>query len=121
MESVASQWPATAYVVRRTSQWDFDQPPCDGAFRVPFVDVDVRDVDDPKKIPAYRGTDGDWYQRGTNHRVVDGRIMRDVGVKLLWCVLIPDIRVFIETHGRCVLSVRWPGQLEVEIYDDYRE
>ena len=40
---------------------------------------DVRTTDDPAKVPVYRGREtGWWYGEGKNHRVVDGKITRDL-------------------------------------------
>lgn len=103
--------------VRRTSDWNGKGPPCDGAKLYRIIDVDVRTVDDPKKIPAHRGTDGDWYQRGENHRVVNGCIARDVGWQQAWFVEIPDVMEFARKHGRCIVEVDRDGHDCIEIYD----
>jgi len=45
------------------------------------IKIDRRTTDDPSKIPFYKGNkelaDKDWYERGRNHRVVNGMIERD--------------------------------------------
>lgn len=109
------------YVVRRTSEWCSDVPPCVGAFKKSVTRVDRRDVDDPKKIPANKGTDGDWFTRGTNHRIVDGNICRDMGEYDEWFVDVADILLFVKEHGSCILSLGEKDVPEIEIYDDYRE
>lgn len=72
--------PLTVFKVERDSLLDDDTklPIVPGAVRRGIVRVDVRTVDDPRKIPAYLGADPVWwYGEGTNHRVIDGRIARD--------------------------------------------
>lgn len=95
--------------------------PCDGAFLARVVCVDYRTVSDPKHILANRGTDGDWYTRGTNHRVVLGMIARDLGEKEVWAVEIADVHAFVAEHGLCILGLNFDGFWTIEIYDDYRE
>ncbi len=107
--------------VRRTSLYSDENPPCDGAIRYEIKTVDRRSVDDPKKIPANGGTDGDWYKRGENHRIENGQICRDVGWHQEWFVEIKDVFEFVKKHGDCVVSVGEYGQPSIEIYDDYRE
>jgi len=107
------------FVVSRTS--GSSTKPCDEAFLQKVPVVDVRVFDDPKKIPAHKGTDGDWYTRGRNHRIVDGYICRDLEPMDSWCVYIDDIMDFVRQHGECVISITSGGLNKIEIYDDYRE
>lgn len=109
------------YIVKRTSEWASDVPPCTGAVKLPLIRVDRRSVDDPKKIPANRGTNGDWFTRGTNHRIEDGNICRDIGTYNEWFVDIEDVLLFVKKYGSCVLSVGEKDVPTIEIYDDYRE
>lgn len=109
------------YRVRRTSEWNSDVPPCEGAFKKSVVRVDMRNTDDPKKIPVNKGNDGDWYTRGTNHRVENGCICRDMGFYDEWRIEIADILQFVKMHGTCVVEIHFDGTPSVEIYDDYRE
>jgi hypothetical protein len=107
------------YVCSRTSA--YGERPCDEAFEISLVNTDTRACNDPKKIPANAGTDGDWYERGTNHRVEGGMIRRDLGTKTEWAVEILDILQFVQDYGPCILSVDVDGINIIEIYDDYRE
>lgn len=107
------------YLCSRTSA--YGEKPCDEAFQVVLTNTDTRSVDDPKKIPAHRGTDGDWYTRGTNHRVEGGMIRRDMGVKKEWAVELEDIGAFVDKYGQCVVGRDIDGFCTIEIYDDYRE
>lgn len=47
------------YLCSRTSAYKLR--PCDEAFEVVLINTDTRSCDDPKKIPAHHGTNGDWY------------------------------------------------------------
>ena len=107
------------YLVSRTSVCE--GKPCDEAYEVEMLRVDRRNCDDPKKIPANNGTDGDWYQRGANHRVENGYICRDMGWVREWVVDAESIMAFVDAHGECVVSRNRDGFAEIEIYDDYRE
>lgn len=109
------------YRCTRTSLLDYSKKPCKGAIRVDAVYVDERETSDPKKIPAFNGTDGDWYTEGTNHRVERGHIKRDLDREKVWAVKVKDIAAFVAKHGQCVVSINNEGWLTIEIYDDYRE
>lgn len=110
---------AGIYLVSRTS-YGFGKP-CDEAYEVELVQVDRRRFDDPKKVPAHHGTDGDWYQCGSNHRVENGQICRDIGWYRTWAVQVDDVMKFVDAHGCCVVSRNPEGFAQIEIYDSYRE
>jgi len=107
------------YLCRRTST--YDEKPCDEAFLVTLTNTDTRNCDDPKKIPAHKGTDGDWYTKGANHRVDGGMIRRDMGTRDAWAVELADIGMFVDKYGQCVVGRDVNGFCTIEIYDDYRE
>lgn len=90
--------------------------PCEEAFQITVIDTDARGCDDPKKIPAYNGTDGDWYTHGKNHRVEDGYIKRDLGTRKAWAVEVTDIFSFVDKYGPCLISRDDNGFIELEIY-----
>jgi hypothetical protein len=108
------------YLISRTSAYSEDKP-CPDAFKILVINTDTRSCDDPKKIPANKGTDGDWYTRGTNHRIEGGKIKRDLGYATEWAVNVIDLPAFIEEYGTCVISKNNDGFCAIEIYDDYRE
>lgn len=111
---------AGLYLCSRTSAWG-NKKPCDEAFKVLVINTDTRNCDDPKKIPANRGTDGDWYKRGTKHRVENGMIKRDFGTSQEWAVELADVQTFADKYGDCVIGRNSDGFCTIEIYDDYRE
>lgn len=106
------------YICCRTSSGN---PSIPEAFKVLVVETDTRCCDDPKKIPANYGTDGDWYTIGTNHRVEDGMIKRDIGTRYEWAVELTDIMEFVDRYGECIVGRDDRGFCTIEIYDDYRE
>jgi len=108
------------FIVSRASSYG-DDPPCDNAFQLEVINVDVRNTDDPKKIPANRGTDGNWYVLGTNHRVVNGKITRELGTRKEWVVSIKNILEFVDKYGACVIGKTNNGDYTITIYDDYIE
>lgn len=116
------------YKISRTSSWS--GAPHKDAYQREYIYVDARTTDDPKKIPANCGTDGDWYQKGTNHRVENGRIKRDIHKESGWFIQINDLHKFLENLHKdekateIILSIEEdinPPMLGIEIYDDYRE
>lgn len=121
-EDVVTQLKPGQYRVMRTSSYgESPEPPCDGAYQIRVTRVDRRLTDDPKKVPSGRGTDEWWYDRGTNHRVEDGCICRDLGVDTLWAVDVPDLVEFVRDSGQIVLYIEDNGMPVIEIYDGYRE
>lgn len=109
------------YIITRTSAWGND-PEVKDAYKINIIKTDVRTVDCPSKIPAYRHKDTSWwYNEGTNHRAIDGCIARDMGIKEAWAVKIKDLIAFVQEYGQILLSVDINGYSHIEIYDDYRE
>lgn len=107
------------FIVRRTSKQG--GKPCDEAFEAEIMRVDSRNTDDPKKILVYGGTEG-WYKHGSNHRLENGRICRDIFDKVYVIELdsITNIMNFIDKYGECIID-RDRGFCTIEIYDNYRE
>lgn len=96
----------------------YSEKPCEEAFKALVPYTDIRTVDDPAKL---RGISNDWYERGTNHRVINGQIARDLGPREEWMVEVHDLLAFVAKYGDCVLSVESNGFMSIEIYDSYRE
>lgn len=104
---------AGIYLVSRTSCWE--GKPCEEAYEVEIMHVGRRNCDDPNNVPD------DWYKRGSNHRVENGSICRDLGWLRRWVVQVNDVMDFVDNHGCCVVSRDSEGFATIEIYDDYRE
>ena len=116
------------FTVKRTSGYSDERPPCPEAVAGTCVWVDRRTVDDPAKIPSSWGSPGFWFARGTNHRIEDGKIARDMGEEPCWYVDLPDLDAlvaFVGRHGQVVIGERYGAPkgdaLQIEIYDEYRE
>lgn len=114
------------FKVSRTSNMDGSIKPCAGTFLEPFTRIDERTTNDPKKIPAFKNSNGEeWYRDGRNHRVEKGRIKRDFD-DAGWFIEIKsleDLVKFYRVHGEIIIRSCWrnPSIIEIEIYDDYRE
>lgn len=68
----------------------------------------------------------DWHRRGTNHRVVNGFIKRDLGPEPCWLIDIESladlISIIDDSNESIVISTgRDHEPPRIEIYDDYRE
>ena len=112
--------------VKRTSVWNDTESPVAGAYRGPWVRVDERTTDDPKKILAHHGSDGGWYTTGRNHRVVKGHIMRDFDDEgwFLDVATLDDLVALTQREGNVIVSATDyddPTTPKIEIYDGYRE
>jgi hypothetical protein len=72
--------------------------PCDGAIKTSYLRIDSRTTDCPTKIPMYRGNPEGakkwWYNEGTNHRVVNGQITRDIA-DYTWMMDIKDLEELV--------------------------
>lgn len=89
------------------------------AFEVELLYTDARNVDCPTKIPANRGGVGDWYEKGCNHRVENGRIKRDLYDRVVNVIDIDSIEKlidFVGKYGEVVFDIGF-----ITIYDDYLE
>ena len=106
------------FLISRRSEPCQETPPCDGAYRVWVQNIDVRTTDDPKKVPAYRGDDKWWYSKGENHRMIDGKIARDIEPIHVWVVRIDDLAQFAKKHGSIIIDHKSNGWATVEICDD---
>jgi len=113
------------YMIKRTSGYDDETPPCKEAYRRAYARVDERTVDDPKKISVFKGRPERWYSEGKNHRVERGHIKRDFDDEA-WFIEVKDLDALNALHkkyGDIIILDSWesPNIPAIEIYDDYRE
>ena len=113
----------TKFAVSRTSSWD--EKPCDEAYQEEVFDTDLRTCGSPEEFDA-RGIDRGrpWLSHGTNHRIIDGMIARDIGTRNQWFVNVDDIWAFQQKYGRLIIEPeRVSGEWfpSIEIYDGWRE
>jgi hypothetical protein len=81
----------------------------------PYIYVDERDVDDPHDI--------NWYKEGTNHRVENGYIKRDLQ-RNDWFITIDTmekLKDFIKSEGDIILHEGSGDFMKLTIYDNYIE
>lgn len=114
------------FMVKRTSNWDMSQQPCENTFPMKLTRVDKRVF---KSEEEYNNRFPDkWTDTGTNHRILeDGCIARDVGEEDCWGIEINTLEELIKFYEdvgeELVLGKTWLDRktLYLEIYDDYRE
>lgn len=108
------------FIVLRTSmRYSDGEKPCEGCTRERVIRIDERVVDSHEKL-LYE----DWFARGENHRVVSGRIRRDI-IEEDWVLeinTIDELLEFSRVHGeKIIVSNNGENNPSIEIYDDYRE
>ena len=120
------------FFVRRTSLGFSNDPededyisPLPGIAKVErYTHVEEINVSHPSKM--YNGGK-DWYLKGTNHRVVDGHILRDFpDLGCGWVIEVEDLNSLLKLcaeQGSLILKPKAKHQpyQEIEIYDGYRE
>lgn len=117
------------FLITRTSRKYVEQPPCEEARAEKYVVVDRRSVDDPRKFTAYRHNPDEamqmWYGDGSNHRVENGMIVRDMQERIRWVIDIENLEQLMELqrkYGELILNTDDNNNdPAIEIYDDYRE
>ena len=71
--------------------------------------------------------DGKWLSFGTNHRIENGRIVRDAGTEDVWGIEINSLEELMafkkEVGEELVIGISYLDERtpSLEIYDDYRE
>lgn len=118
------------FKVERTSLWDDDKPPCEGATKGELDWWDCRTFKSPEEHDAKLNER--WHDKGADHQLVYGPrggvqgIKRNMGPRPAWFVEIASLEAlmaFHEKHGDLVVTSALgnPGTPLLEIYDDYRE
>ncbi len=108
------------FLVTRTSLRE-NEKPCDQAEQVEVMGVDRRSCADPAEVPLYRGQRDWWFEKGTNHRVENGMIARDMGWHKVWAIDGMTVQEIVDRYGCCIIERDFNGFLTVRIYDDYWE
>lgn len=115
-------------LISRTSIWDEEEKPideCDSKkLHVHWLDFrSVKTIEEARNMHWYN----EWYKRGINHREENGFIVCDIPKSKVMHTLkidtIEDIQSFIKKYGIIVIkqSSYKEFDIELEIYDDYRE
>jgi len=113
------------YKIRRTSSYS-GLKPHEKAIEIDLNRVDCRNctMEYAQGMHWYKN----WFENTENHIEKDGKIYGDRKEKSkLYIIDIDSLSNFIIENGECVISyvkdewVNAPFELEIEIYDDYRE
>lgn len=114
------------FLVTKTSCFGFNEniKPCEKATLEDYIIVDERYIDDPMKNP---NIGKNWYEKGTDHRVENGNIKRNLKSRG-WFIELNTLEELIEfqkEYGSLIIEEPYTpsleGYLRIEIYDDYRE
>jgi hypothetical protein len=115
------------FQVTRTSIWDYNKKPYDKCIPIELTQVDRRTFRTPEEHDERCGQHGKWLDVGSNHRIENGRIVRDLDPVNVWGVEINSLEELMafkkEVDEELVISISHIDQktLSIEIYDDYRE
>ena len=115
------------FQVTRTSIWD-DEKPYEKCIPITLNIVDRRVFKSPEEYDTRLSEKyGSWFSQGSNHRVTESGIARDIGVRSAWGIEInslEELMSFKEAVGEeLVLCTSYTDDKTpmIEIYDDYRE
>ncbi len=99
---------------------DSDTQPCEGAEKFLVLHIDRRSSGDPKKIPCFAEDANGWWDFGTNHRIENGGIVRDLDWKPAWFIKTPDLWKFVQEQGDCVVGFADEGYRWITIFNNLR-
>lgn len=114
------------FAISRTSIGG-DSKPCKEAKPCKIKYVDQRTCKTPEEFDARLARfEGKWLENGTNHRIINGHIARDIGTKDCWAIelnSLEDLMALYHKYGKLIIEANWyDGETpNIEIYDDYRE
>jgi len=119
------------YLIKRTSVWD--GKPCDEAFEGTRPYWDYRTFETPEEhdrklcgVNALGCETKPWLEEGTDHGTWQGGIFRKLKDRKVWLVEAESIEELFERYGNIVVQRPYghhhdDAEIEIEIYDDYRE
>jgi len=114
------------YILRRTSTYDENPLPEDKrVFQKNITFIEIRTLPTPQAFDAkFSFSEGKWLEVGTNHRLINGHIARDLEEVSQWVIDLDDHELieFAKTHGNIILQFSVKSYFPIlEIYDSYRE
>lgn len=115
------------FQITRTSMWD-DEKPHEKCMPITLINVDQRTFKSPEEYDKRLAKmDGNWFSKGSNHRITEKGIARDMGPYPAWGIEInslEELMNFKEIVGEelilCTSYTDYTTPM-IEIYDDYRE
>jgi hypothetical protein len=114
-------------MITRTSGWS--KKPCAGVKKEIFDHCEIRTCTEEYFNDKFSAREGLWRSKGFNHTTCkDGehikRFHKDADSGYFMTITdLEDLLDFVDKHGQCVIcgTDANGAQLEIEIYDDYRE
>ena len=104
------------FIVSRVSGGSVKNQPCEGATRQGYLRIDARTI----APAALSGTSEWWYEKGKNHRVENGHIVRDID-ETAWFVEFnspEDLLISLRRYGQLLVRPHpWSHEVEIQIYD----
>ena len=115
------------FQVTRTSAW-YEDKPYDKCIQIKLTKEDRRTFRTPEEYDERCAKhSGKWFDFGTNHRVEDGFIVRDLGTEDVWAIEINSLEELLafgaEVKQELVIGTSYVDYKTpmIEIYDDWRE
>lgn len=115
------------FQVTRTSMWE-EEKPYEKCIPITLIHVDQRTFKTPEEYDKRLGKmDGGWFSRGSNHRITEKGIARDIGSYPAWGLEINSLEELMnlkdEIGEELILRISYIDYKTpmIEIYDDYRE
>ncbi len=115
------------FEVTRTSIYT-DNKPFENCKEIQLTHLEIRTLKTPNEFDDKFGyREGKWLEKGTNHRIINGRIARDLDKENTWGIEIgslEELMQFVESVKNDVIittSTIDKKTPSLEIYDDYRE
>ena len=115
------------FQVTRTSMWE-ETSPYENCIPIELIHVDQRTFKSPEEYDQRLGKSyGSWFSQGSNHRITEKGIARDMGTYPAWGIEINSLEELVnfkkEVGENLVLRTSYIDYKTpvIEIYDDYRE
>lgn len=116
------------FQVTRTSAWHEEYKPHEKCIPITLTRVDRRKFRTPEEHDEKIGAIyGNWFSLGSNHRITEDGIARDMEKRQAWAIEINSLEELMnfkdEVGCELVITTSYiDGEFpQIEIYDDYRE
>ena len=87
------------FEIRTSNAWK--NKPCEEAKMETQPNIDVRSVDSPFKIwKTEEEVQENWFNKGNNHRVKNGRIIRDLDDEVYWVIEFKNLEELIDFQDK---------------------